>query len=436
MVKRNCDFIGKSLTDISEATGISLSYLSLILSGKRTNVSLGVLTRIGAVLNLSIEEVQFLISQQIKPAIPKKEKMVRDNAEQQEIIEQTLILLEHFDIEKLNLLKSKVQEKSSSDFQLKEYYLLWIDGIVATRNNLYQEAFKFLDRACNFKAVTSNEKRMLARIYGGIGSTYLALSEYKLALKMFKKSLHIWYKGNEAALVYLNLGTLYRRTRKYSNAIRAYTLSLDLGESYFKTLAYSGLGQIYMDLNDMRSARSILLKGYAYSKKNTDKWGCQDILCNLGQYYKLIEQLHRAEFTLNKGLKYAQELNAARSKDFIRLEIAEVHLLQNRGEKAVQIFNEMNREVSQSGDLLLLGSTFLLCAKKYITTFHYEEALQYLNKSYMALTGIGATVEILECCKLLLECHLRKHNSAEVQFYRDEIQKIKNKLKLKIMSIE
>lgn len=429
--------MGKSLIEISEATGISLSYLSLILSGKRKNISLSMLSRIGAALDLSIEETRLFISQQIKPTLPKKAKTIRTSIEQEEIIEQTLAVLEqNFDIEKLDQLKIRVKEKNASEFQLKECYLLWIDGILATRNNLYQEAFKFLDQARNFKAVTFSEKRMLARICGGIGSTYLALSEYKLAVKMFKKSLHLWSKGNQAALIYLNLGTLYRRTRKYSNAIRAYILCRDLGEGYFKTLAYSGLGQVYIDLNNMPSARSILLEGYVYSRKNTDKWGCQDLFCNLGEYYKCIGKLQRAEFMLNKGLKYASELNASRAKHFIRLEIAEVHLLQNRGGDAVQIFNELNREVSQTGDLLLLGSTFLLCAKKYLITFHYDEALQYLNKSFIALSSLGPTVEKLECYKLLLECHSRKHNGAEVQFYKDEIPKIKAKLKLKIMSIE
>lgn len=422
--------MGKSLTEISDASGISISYLSLILSGKRDNVSIATFSRIGLALDLSIEEVQLLLSQQIKRCTPIKANPNRSNIEQQEIIKLTLILLENFDIKELKLLKKKAQELSSLDFELKEYYLFWIDGILATRNNQFEEALKFLDHAHNFKAVTSDEKRMLARIYGGLGSIYIALSDHKMALRMFKKSLHVWGKGNEAALVYLNLGTLYRRTRKYPSAIRAYMISLDSGHGYFKTLAYSGLGQIYIDLNDMPAVRSILLEGYAYSKKNTDKWGCQDLFCNLGQYYKLIGQLQRAEFILNKGLKYAQELSATRANDFIRLELAEVYLLQNRREQADRIFDELYRGVSQTGDLLLLGSTFLLCAKKYISTFDYDEALQYLTKSYKALSKLGLTEEMMECCTLLLKCHSRKHNSAEVQFYRDEIRRIRIKLKM------
>jgi tetratricopeptide (TPR) repeat protein len=428
--KSNTALMGKSLTEISEATGISVSYLSLILNGKRKNVSLAVLTRIGEALGISIEETRLLISQQIKSTLPKKAKTIRSSIEQEEIIEKTLAVLEkNLDNQELNQLKSRAQKRSLSDFPLKESYLLWIDGFLAWKNNQYQEALNLMAQGCNFKAITSNEKRMLARIYGGLGGIYIGLSDYKMSLKMLKKSLNIWSKGNEAAVAYLNLGTLYRRKRKYSSAIRAYTFSRNLGQSYVKTQAYSGLGQIYMDLNNMPLARSVLLEGYVFCKKNTEKWGCQDLFCNLGEYYKSIGRLQRAEFILKKGLKYAQKFNAARAKDFIRLEIAEVHLLQNRGEKAVHIFNEMSAEVSQSGDLLLLGSTLLRCAKKYLSTFYYEEALQYLNKSYMALSGIGPTSEILESCKLLLEYHLRKHNSAEVQFYKDEIRKIKNKLK-------
>lgn len=435
MAKINSVILGKSITEIADESGISLSYLSLILSGKRRNVSKAILARIGSILNMSIEEVQDLINQQIKPSTPLIAKSVR-NIKQQEIIKKTLTLLEHFDIKELKLLRNKVQELNPLDFELKEYYLFWIDGILATRNNQFKEALKFLDQAHNFKPITSNEKRMLARIYGGLGSIYIALSDHKMALRMLKKSLHIWCKENEAALVYLNLGTLYRRTHKYPSAIKAYVLSLDIGHSYFRTLAYSGLGQIYIDLNDMPSARSILLEGYIYSKRNTDKWGCQDLFCNLGHYYKLMGQLRRAEFILNKGLKYAQELKAIRAKDFILLELAEVYLLQNKRGKATQFFDEVIHGISITGDLLLLGTSFLSFAKKYLATFHYDEALQYLHKSYRALSSLGPTVEMLDCCKLLLQCHSRKHNSAQVQFYRNEILKIKNKVKHKKLSME
>lgn len=300
-MKINAAFLGKSLTEIADASGISLSYLSLILSGKRRNVSKATLARIGAVLNLSIEEVQDLIIRQIKPSTPLKVKLVR-NIKQEEIIKQTLTLLEHFDIEKLNLIKTKAQELNSLEFKLKQYYLLWIDGILAARNNQFKEALISFDHAYNFKATTSNEKRMLAKVYGGLGSVYIALNDHKMALKMLKKSLRVWCKNNDAALVFLNLGTLYRRTCNYPSAIRAYMLVLEIGQGYIKTLAYSGLGQIYIDINDLPTARGFLLKGYIYSKRLEDKWGTQDLLCNLGMYYKIVGQLKKAEFILNKGI--------------------------------------------------------------------------------------------------------------------------------------
>lgn len=429
MGNKNSIIMGKTLTEIADASGISLSYLSLIFSGKRKNLSKATLARIGSALNMPIEEVHSFI-QQIQPASSIKTKSVSNPSKQQEIIKKTLVVLEHFDIEKLNDLKSTAQKISSLEFELKESYILWISGILAARNNQFEEANGFLEQASNFIAKTTDEKRMLAKIYGGLGSVYVALSNQRMALQMLKKSLRLWNTDSDAALIYLNLGTLYRRIRKFSDAIKAYLMTLDLGRGYIKTLAYSGLGQVYIDINDLQTARTFLLEGYVYLKKSKAKWGSQDLFCNLGIYYKLVGQLKRAEFLLDKGHKYAQDLGATRVRDFILLELAEVYLLEKRKDKADQIFDEVNRGVSLTGDGLLLGTTFLACAKKYLATFFYEDAMVYLNKSI----GVGPTLELLECCNMLLLCHSRKHNSAEVQFYRNEITKIDKKLKVQKLS--
>lgn len=427
MGRNNVTFMGRNLTEISNATGISMSYLSLIFSGKRKKVSKAILARIASAFNISIEEVEYSIQHiQRSPII--KHKLVSDQSKQQKIISQTLDILEHFDIERLKDLKNVSSKLSPSEFELKEWYSLWIDGILAARNNQFEEAQRFLDEAKNFRPKTAHEKRMLAKIYGGLGSVYIVLSNNKIALQMFKKSLRLWNTGFDAALVYLNLGTLYRRMRKFPNAIKSYMMTLDFGYGYIKTLAYSGLGQIYIDINDLPTARTFLLEGYVYLKRTRDKWGSQDLLCNLGIYYKLSGQLKRAEYILTKGLKYAQDLGATRVRDYILLELAEVYLLLNTKEKAAAIFDGVNREVSLTGDMLLLGTSFLSCSKKYLSAFFYEDALKNLNQCYKFLNEVGPTLELLECCKLLQLSHSRKHNIAEAQFFKNEILKIKNKL--------
>lgn len=421
MGKSNRALMGKSLTEISDASGISISYLSLIVNNKR-KANKVTLARIGAVLNLSIEEVQVLINQQFGSSLKNGESPTPNDI----LIEQTLVALEHFNIQTINRLRANVLTLKPSEFILKTFYLLWVEGIIAARKNQFEEALRLLNKAQKFKAKTTMEKRMLAKIYGGLGSVYIALGNHKMSLNYFKKSLRLWNNGNDASLVYLNLGTLFRRMNRYSDAIRAYNLSLEMGFSYVNTLAYSGLGKIYLDLNNMETARQILLKGYVHSKKIEDKWGYQDLLCNLGIYYKKSGRLKRAEFIFNRGLKYALKLEATRMKDFIQLELAEVFLLQDKKEKASEIFNQVIQGVSMTGDLLLLGTSYLLCAKKCIAAFKEEKAFQYLQKSYQALSRMDAPVEILECCELLLQYHSRKHNITQVEFIKNEIKKLKN----------
>lgn len=441
-VEQNLKIAGLTLHEISQRSGISVGYLSLIFSGKRTNISLSILTRLGFVLNLSITDVKLLIHelserpQQVrKPphnkAVSLKDKAFKENDKHlQDLIHRTIQSLEKFDPQMLNLLKQEAVE-SLAEVPLRDKFVEWIEGIMAARNNEFDQAFEHLMRARTFKSTKIYEKRMLAKIYGGLGSCLTALGDYKTAFKMFTKSLNIWGKGPDAGLIYLNMGTLYRRCRKYNYASQSYKQAVELGSGFVQMMAYSGLGQVYIDQKDLANARVILLKGYTVSRQQQETWGVPELYCNLGIVYKLSNMYSLAKVILSKGKRLAEGLGAVRVKHYILLELEEVLLLLKQEAEAQAVLAQLENELVDKGDLILLGR-MLLSSAQNLWNSSRELALGCLLKSYRTLNQLGPSHDMIKCCRMLAEYYINKGTPELRYFYLDEVKRIRKLLTDKV----
>lgn len=425
-----------NLKEISQKSGISVGYLSLIFNGKRTKVSLSVLTRLGFTLNLSIDEVRRLIEKSSEQA--RKRNKLEEAAEQklnqstQEerlkgLIQRTIQCLEHFDPLQLENIKREV-ESDLEELPLKYRLVKWIEGIQAARNNQFTTALDFLMEARMIRATKPYEKRMLAKIYGGMGSCYTALGDRKMAFKMFTKSLNIWGRGHDAGLVYLNMGTLYRRCHQYSRAKQAYLQAIEMGSLFIQFMAYSGLGQVALDQKKLDEARVILLKGYLISKKHPYTWGVPELYCNLGILYKLTSKYNLAQKVLSRAEQVAVEMGAIRVKHFIMIEQGEVLLLLHKVEEANEIFSNLEKELSDEGDILLLGKT-LISVAKLLWNDSSNITLECLERCYKLLAQLEPSEELLLCCQLLVNYTLGRSDLGDQAFYEDEVKRIKKLLK-------
>lgn len=425
-----------NLHEIAARSGISVGYLSLIFSGKRKNVRLSVLTRLGFALNLSVEEIKRWIPESpekdlLAEQVGQKEKnqmgTPKDKEQElQDLILRILISLEKFDPIQLNELKREA-EKVSLQVPLTYKLVKWIEGIFEGQNSQFNRALDHFMEARTFRATKVYEKRMLAKIYGGMGGCYTALGDHKMAFKMFTKSLNIWGSGVEAALVYLNMGTLYRRCRQYRYSRQSYLQAIEMGSDFIQIMAYSGLGQICIDQKNLGSARTFLLRGYQLSRQQPEMWGVSELYCNLGIMYKLSLMYNKAKVILYKGKHLAERLGAIRVKYYILLELEEVLLLLNQRDEANGIFLQLEEELSDEGDLFLLGKMLLSSAQKLYDSSR-ELALDCLLRSYRTLGKIGPSDELLRCCQLLVECFSNKSTPQISDFYRDEVKRIKKML--------
>lgn len=425
-----------NLNELSQRSGISVGYLSLIFNGKRTNVSLSVLTRLGYTLNLSVDEVRRLIQKSSEHALEKnrleeadEQKMTLSAQEERlkGLIQCTIQCLEHFDPIQLE----KIKRDAGSDLEtlpLKFRLVKWIEGIQAARNNQFTTALDLLLEARMFRPAKPHEKRMLAKIYGGMGSCYTALGDRKMAFKMFTKSLNIWGRGHDAALVYLNMGTLYRRCHQYNNAKQAYMQAIEMGSFFIQIMAYSGLGQVAIDQKEMEKARVILLRGYLITKKHPYTWGVPELYCNLGILYKLSHKYNLARKVLCKAEQVAVELGAIRVKYFILIEQGEVLLLLHKAEEANKVFSRLEKELSDEGDILLLGK-MLISVAKLLWNDSPDITLECLVRCYKLLGQLGPSGELLICCQLLVDYFIGQPDLGDYGFYEDEVKRIKKLLK-------
>lgn len=415
-----------NLHEIAQRSGISVGYLSLILKGKRKNVSLSVVTRLAFAFNLSVEEVKgwiLMTSEEAQTEIPKRKEW---DEEVQSLILRILKSLEKFDALQLKELMSEA-ERLPSQIPLKLKLIEWIEGIFSGQNSQFNQALDHFMQARTFRARKSPEKRMLAKIYGAMGGCYTALGNHKMAFKMFAKSLNIWGSGADAALVYLNMGTLYRRCHKYRYASQSYLQAIEIGSCFIQIMAYSGLGQIGIDQKDFQGALGFLYKGYQLSRHQSDLWGVPELYCNLGIVYKLSSRYNEAKEILYEGKVLAERLGAVRVKHYILLELEEVLLLLQEKDEAYIIFSHLAEELSDEGDLLLLGK-ILLAGAQNLWNSSRKLSLDCLLKSYQILGRIGPSNELLKCCQLLAEVFVNNNNLEMSDFYQDEVKRIRKAL--------
>jgi transcriptional regulator with XRE-family HTH domain len=147
-----------NLQEIARRSGISVGYLSLILKGKRKNVSLSIVTRLAFTLNLPVEEVKDWIlmtseeSQNIESKGEKYEAQTETqrrkewDEEVQDLILRILKSLEKFDALQLKELMSEA-ERFPTQIPLKSKLIEWIEGILAGQNSQFNQALDHFMRA-------------------------------------------------------------------------------------------------------------------------------------------------------------------------------------------------------------------------------------------------------------------------------------------------
>lgn len=282
-----------NITDVASILGITKEYLLMLINGKRTSVSPTLLIILSKVLDIPATELKNIIRNDKPPDMS-------NNSQFQfyRYLEIALNALDDNNIDLLDTISGFITDMQD-DILLKDNFLVWHSALKKTFSARYREGLEGFLMAVEFTAKFAIEKRFKAKILAGIGGAYTALGNYKVGLQAFRSCLKLWSEGKATGLVYLNLGTVYRRKQYIDYSKESYMKAYELGADFVKLEALSSLIQLYLDTKDLNKARYYMINGYLAGKIYDSARGKADLFVNIGAYFNE-DQKNKASPFLSK----------------------------------------------------------------------------------------------------------------------------------------
>ena len=157
-----------------------------------------------------------------------------------------------------------------------------------------------------------------AKVYNNIGNLYRDI-DFQKSLENFQKSLKIAQRFQIKDLIsglYLNIGTVNQRKKKYALALQYYKKSLQMFTELNNPIgiiqSQQNLGVAYFNLNQMLKAEDFLIKAREKAKQNGLNNSIASINLTLSLVYISQGQFNKAEATILEGLKFAKLVKDSR----------------------------------------------------------------------------------------------------------------------------
>lgn len=151
-----------------------------------------------------------------------------------------------------------------------------------------------------------------------IGTIYFYQSNYKLALKHYKKALQYAEMEGDERHIYSGLGAIgstYHRTGNIEQSVIYNLKSLKLAEDldYEVGIAYAALnvGSDYFALEKYDTSLLFLFQGLEIQRKQQDKSGQSSSLRMIGEAYRMMENWDKSILYANEALTIAENIEAA-----------------------------------------------------------------------------------------------------------------------------
>lgn len=164
-----------------------------------------------------------------------------------------------------------------------------------------------------------NDKTALSDCYRNIARNYVDLKDYKQALHYFKASLKL--AGNNIALkavIYTELTSLFNATNDYEDGLThikiAFKFSRQAHNPNLEAILYNRLGQIYMNLGKLDSARQMLDTCYSQAIHLRNKRLLSVLLIDQSRLCVLKNDLKKASDYANRGSLLADTIGSAELK--------------------------------------------------------------------------------------------------------------------------
>lgn len=142
--------------------------------------------------------------------------------------------------------------------------LLFNNALIFKNTGRYKECIKIISKLKQkFNDIEINKKLDLEIL---LANCLLNTNKYDKALELYNKIMKLAKQINNykhISIIYNNIGAIYDKKLDYDKALEYYLLSLDIIEKYNirdSTIPYISVADIYIKLNDKKSAELNLLK--------------------------------------------------------------------------------------------------------------------------------------------------------------------------------
>ena len=187
-----------------------------------------------------------------------------------------------------------------------------------------QTAVKYFSKALEiFEQL--NDSTWIASVCANLGGHYMEFEEEDAAETHFERAIHLFeHLGNSIYLGFtqLNLGSLRVKQQRHEEAISLFESAISYVpfnvNPLIHAVAHTGLGQSYLETNQLNKARLSLLKGYEITEQINHLEQRKSVAELLGRYYEAVSNYKRA-FVFQKEYSTLQDsfLNAEQDQRMV-----------------------------------------------------------------------------------------------------------------------
>ncbi len=193
-----------------------------------------------------------------------------------------------------------------------------------------------------------NSKKEMANALNEKSYAYYLKGDLKKAIEFLNQSIALLEELGDPlhlASVYANMGNIYGEQNKYQDAVRYFTLTLEI------------------------------------FRENDSKKGEARMLNNLGIIYYFLDHYDLALDYLNKAIIIYQELNLDKGTGLPLNYVGSVYFKQKKYEQAIETGEKALKILLNNNDKFSAADCYLLLAKSHRKLNHQDQALAYVDQS-------------------------------------------------------
>ncbi len=246
--------------------------------------------------------------------------------------------------------KSKLLADKAGNIELQVISLNMI-GVVYRRMDVVKPALDFHTQALDLAKSIKNRSAILnyniAVSQNSMGNIYLALKQYNLALKQFKKSLAIEKAADNKlglAINYNNIGFVEEANGNLEKALENYKISLDynneINSEIGRVICNNSIGEIYIQQGKLNEAKPILENALENALIIGDQFYIATSYINLGWVEKELKNYNDSEKNLKAALKIATEFKLKSSIVETKKHLSDLSIKQEKYKTALVLFKD------------------------------------------------------------------------------------------------